>query len=277
MFFLLEMVAIGGLTGILSGLLGVGGGFVMIPLLNAAGVLMREAVGLSLLYVAFTCASGTFRHFRLGTVDPLLAFVLISGATPMAPVGSHYATILPNSVLEIVFAVIAIGATAAYMGWGRYPQPVGDDLTGMSTPSHRWHITFRRRRVKNEDLCYRVNILCAFALGLCLGFVSGLLGVGGGWLLVPLLVLAMHIPLLIAVGTSLFAIMGPAVVGAASHWRLGNLDLRASTPLVLSGIMGAQLGALLVVRVPALWIERLLVFLLMVASAYMLGQGLGIF
>ena len=247
----------------------------MIPLLNAAGLLMREAAGLSLLYVAFTAASGSLRHVRLGTVDPVLAVILLGGATPMAPVGSHYATILPNNALEIAFALLAIGATAAYLVWGRGDRAAGKSLSKGEELSQSRHILLRCRRVGDEEIIFTVNILSGFVLGACLGFVSGLLGVGGGWLLVPLLVLVMRIPLRIAVGTSLLAILGPAIVGAASHWRFGNLDLRVSLPLIVSGVIGAQLGAILVVRIPPVWLERLLVFLLIVASAYMVGQGLG--
>lgn len=115
--FTLEMIIIGGLTGVLSGLLGVGGGFIMIPLLIATGFLMRGAVAVSLLYVTFTAASGTLRHLRLGTVDPILGLILLSGATPMVLVGSHYSTILPHQTLQVVFALLVMGAAAAYPCW----------------------------------------------------------------------------------------------------------------------------------------------------------------
>ena len=275
MSFTLEMIVIGGLTGILSGLLGVGGGFIMIPLLNAAGLLMREAVGLSLLYVVFTATSATLRHFKIGTVDPMLALILLAGATPMAVVGSHYATVLPNNVLEIAFALLAIGATATYLGRGRGKDgaPAKSFSRPDAIPRYR-HILLRRRRVKNEELFFTINIFSGLLLGGCLGIVAGLLGIGGGWLLVPLLVLVMRIPIRIAVGTSLLAILGPAVAGAATHWQFGNFDLKISIPLILAGIIGAQIGAILVARIPSIWLERLLVFLLIVASIYMLGQGL---
>ena len=69
--------------------------------------------------------------------------------------------------------------------------------------------------------------------------------------------------------------MTPAVAGAATHWKFGNFDLNISIPLILAGIIGAQIGAILVARIPSIWLERLLVFLLIVASIYMLAQGLG--
>jgi uncharacterized membrane protein YfcA len=275
MILTFEMLAIGGVTGVLSGLLGVGGGFVMIPLLNLAGLPMREATGLSLMYVVFTAASGTLTHIRLGTVDPLLGVLLMSGATPMAPVGSRYGTILPNKVLEVVFGFVVVATAAAYLRWRHSARGVSGSVPQRVDPPHPRYIFLRRRRVGNEELIFTVNSFSGVAIGACIGFVSGLLGVGGGWLLVPLLVLLMGIPLRVAVGTSLFGILVPASVGAVSHWRFGNLDLAASIPLILSGVVGAQLGTVLLVRISRAWRERLLVMLLMVASAYMLGRGLG--
>ncbi len=274
--FTLEMIIIGGLTGVLSGLFGVGGGFVMIPLLIAAGFLMREAAALSLFYVAFTAASGALRHLKLGTVDPLLSLVLLSTATPMVLVGSHYSTILPHQNLQVVFALLIMGVAAAYPLWRRdnYVTPafVRENI-GNPSPGH---IVIRRRWIDdNEKIVFTINIFYGLAIGACFGFIAGLMGIGGGWLLVPLLVILMRVPLRIAVGTSLLSILVPAIVGAAMHWRFGNLDLKASVPLILSGMLGAQLGAIMLARISYAWLERLLVFLFLIASAYMFVQGLG--
>lgn len=274
MIFVIEMVAIGGLTGILAGLLGGGGGFIMIPLLNTIGFPMREAAGLSLLYVAFAVASGTLRHFRQGTLDPMLGLILVSGGTPMVTAGSHLANILPNQVLEALFAFLVMGATAMYWGWGRGTTELAQKLSQGQRYPHGPHILLRQRRVRNEEMIFTINVFAGLAVGACVGFVSGLLGLGGGWLLVPLLVVFMRIPLPVAIGTSLLGILGPAIAGAASYWWLGNLDLAASIPLILSGIIGAQLGALLAVRIDRAWLERLFVLVLSVASAYMLARGL---
>jgi uncharacterized membrane protein YfcA len=273
--FTLEMIIIGGLTGVLSGLLGVGGGFIMIPLLIAGGFLMRGAVAVSLLYVAFTAASGALRHLRLGTADPVLGLILLSGATPMVLVGSHYSTVLSHQTLQFVFALLAIGVAAAYPCWGRaaYLTEVSNSRThGLTSPRR---VLIRRRRIGDGEIIFAINIFYGLAIGACFGFVSGLMGIGGGWLLVPLLVMLMQIPFRIAIGTSLLGILVPAIVGAAAHWQFGNLDLKASVPLILSGIVGAQIGAFMLARIPSIWLERLLVLLFLIVSAYMLGQGLG--
>lgn len=248
----------------------------MVPLLTWIGLSTRQGVALSLLYVAFTAASGTFRHLKQRTVDPILGLIVLSGATPMAVVGSHFATILGDRVLQLLFAFLVMGATAAYLVWGRNIVERSESAPRVVSLNQPWYLLVRQARVETETIVFNVNIFFGLAIGVCLGFMSGLLGVGGGWILVPLLILVLGTPLRIAVGTSLLSILPPALVGAMTHWQLGNMDLERSIPLILSGIVGAQLGASLVLRIPQIWLERALVLLLATASTYMLAKGLRI-
>jgi len=275
MLLIVKMLVIGGLTGVLSGLLGVGGGFIMVPLLNGAGLSMREAAGLSILYVAFTAGAGAFRHKKLGTVDVILTLLLLAGATPMVLLGAHYTTVLPNSVLELIFAFIVLATTIVYLGWGRKGS-TSSKFSAVSHPSRSWYKLSRQRNVGNETFTYEVNFISAVGVGACTGFFSGLLGVGGGWLMVPLLRLSMRIPIRVAIGTSLSGILLPAAVGTVSHWRLGNIPLEGSIPLILSGMVGSQFGAILAVRLPRPWLERSLVTLLTIAAVYMFARGFGL-
>lgn len=230
MFPVFKLILIGGSTGILSGLLGVGGAFVMVPLLTTEGFLMRKAAALSLLYVAFTAASGTFRHLRQGTIDPILGLVIVIGATPMTIVGSHFSIILPDRILQILFAFLMIVTAAAYLRWGHDISPVAESVSPANERVHPWYVLLRRRQVENEQVRFTINIFGGLAIGACLGFVSGLLGVGGGWILVPALVLFLRTPLRIAIGTSLLSILLPALVGATTHWRWGIWTYKPPLP-----------------------------------------------
>lgn len=247
----------------------------MVPLLNSAGLSMREAAGVSILYVAFTAGAGTFRHMKLGTVDVILTLLLLAGATPMVLLGAHYTTILANSVLELIFACVVLATTVVYLGWGRKDH-TSREPSLLSHPSHSWYMLSRQKNVGKETFAYNLNFVSAVGVGACTGFFSGLLGVGGGWLMVPLLQLSMRIPIHVAIGTSLSGILLPAAVGAISHWRLGNVPLEGSLPLILSGMLGSQLGAMLAVRLPRVWLERFLGSLLVIASAYMFARGFGL-
>jgi uncharacterized membrane protein YfcA len=130
--------------------------------------------------------------------------------------------------------------------------------------------------VGNEKVAYNLNFVSAVGVGACTGFFSGLLGIGGGWLMVPLLRLTMHIPIRVAIGTSLSGILLPAAVGTISHWRMGNIPFEGSIPLILSGMFGSQFGAILAVRLPRPWLERSLITLLAIAAAYMFARGFGL-
>ncbi|HEU5394828.1 MAG TPA: sulfite exporter TauE/SafE family protein, partial [Candidatus Methylomirabilis sp.] len=255
-------------------LLGVGGGFVLIPLLTATQVPIREAVATSLLYVVFVAAAGAWSHLREGTVDWVLAATLAGGAIPAAPLGSLAAHHLPADLLEVVFGGLALAACAGLF-LRRGPRH-GEHPDGLPAGPARAYIVWRRHRYGGSEHVFPVDLLRGVLLGVGIGFISGLLGLGGGWLLVPLLVLVMGIPVPVAVGTSLVAILAPALTGAAVHYRLGNLDPGRAVPLVLAGIVGARGGAWGVVHVPERHLKRTLVGLLLLGGGYMLARGLGV-
>ncbi len=247
------------------------GGFVLIPLLSAAGIPIREAVGTSLLYVVFVAVGGAWGHLRHGTVDWVLAVALAGGAIPAAPLGSLTASRLPAAMLEVAFAGLAFAACA---GLFLRRDPC---LGGPPPSSARAYIAWRRRRYGGAEHLFTVDTIRGLILGAGIGFISGLLGLGGGWILVPLMVLVMEIPVPIAVGTSLVVILAPALTGALAHYLLGNFHPgRAVVPLVLAGVAGARVGAWGTVRVPERHLKRALVTLLVVGGGYMLLRGLAV-
>ncbi len=257
------LALIGAVTGVLAGLLGVGGGFVMVPLLSAGGFLMREAAALSLMFVTVSSVSGSWRHFRQRTMDPVVAGMVIATAAPAAPLGAYLGTNLPDLVLRIVFSVLAAGICLHY--WLR-----GSARTEAAA-SQAWSRFYlqRRRVVGGRETTFNVDIPTTLVLGAAVGLSSGLLGVGGGWLMVPLFVMVLGIPIHIAIGTSLLAILGPALGGTYAHWLAGNLDLAAAPWLVVPAVLTAQIGAKLVVRFSDSTLRRLLLILLVSATAYM--------
>jgi len=269
---LLELVLIGGLTGVLSGLLGVGGGFVLIPVLSALQIPIREAVGISLLYIVCVAAMGAWSHVRQGTVDWVLAATVAGGAIPAAPLGSLAASHVPVALLEVAFGGLAFAACAGLF-LRREPHR-GRRPDGLPVRRARAYLVWRRRRYGGTDHFLRGDTVRGLLLGGVVGFISGLLGLGGGLLLVPLLILVMGAPAPVAVGTSLVAIVGPAVAGALAHYGLGNLDPGRAVPLVLAGVLGAHVGAWGVLRVPERHLKQALMGLLLVGGGYMLVRGL---
>jgi hypothetical protein len=267
------MVLIGGLTGLLSGLLGVGGGFILIPLLSAVRIPIPEAVGMTLLYVVFVAVAGAWGHIRQDTVDWVLAATVAGGAVPTAPLGSLAATHVPVVFLEVTFAGLAFAACAGLFlrREGRPGVPAPGPPRGRTGA----YILWRRHRYAGAEHVFPVNLFRGVLLGGAIGFVAGLLGLGGGWLLVPSLVLLMDIPVPVAIGTSLVAIVVPALAGVVTHYHLGNLDFGRAVPLVLAGIAGARGGAWGIVWVSERRLKQALVGLLLLGGSYMLLRGLG--
>lgn len=270
----LELVAIGAMTGLLAGLLGVGGGFLLIPLLILVEIPMRSAVGLSLLYVACTAASGAISHYRQGTIDLFVAFAVIPGGMLTVPLGAYYAGVLSNNTLQVIFGLLALGAAVA-LHWQSVQQDPFPGLSVLGTGLRRPPWVFpRRTRVRGTEYLFPVNLLRGAGVGVVIGFISGLLGVGGGWLLLPLLILVVGVPIPIAAGTSLLAILVPAIVGVFSHYGLGHLDVRTALPIVLGGVIGAVLGARGTALISSARLRHLLLLLLIVVGISMIAQGI---
>lgn len=276
MLFFLGMVAIGAFSGVLSGLLGVGGGFIMVPLLSSAHFPMQVTVGTSNFYIMFAASAGVVGHLRQGSIDLMLAVPLIVGASVMTPLGAYAVEVLPASVLQILFAILTRSVAIALLRQDRKPgRHRGAVHSALSR--NRFYLLPRTKQLFGQELAFRLDLRKGILVGSLVGFMTGLLGVGGGWLKVPLLVLYMKIPFPIAVGTSLVGIITPATIGAYAHWQLGNIDLSTALPLVPAGMTGAWIGTKLVGAFSASTLQRLLAGLLLAASMYMLAHGSRLF
>lgn len=274
MIFTLELILIGAVTGIISGLIGVGGGFIFIPLLTMIGVPMRSAAGLSLLFVACVATSGAVSHYRQGTPDLMVASVVIPGALITVPVGSYCSGILPNSLLEVLFGVLVLAAAFALYWQSTQRTPFsGPPVLGSGTTRPFW-IVMRRATIQGSDYFFPVSLLHGFGVGVVTGFLAGLLGLGGGSILVVLLILIVGVPAPIAAGTSLLAILIPALVGAMTHYGLGHIDVASAIPTIVAGILGAVLGAKGTSVLSESHLRDVMVGLLALVAVYMIGRGI---
>jgi len=211
---------VGVLTGFLSGFLGVGGGFILVPLLILVGVPTHVAIGSSLAYIVFTAISGMIQHFKQKSFDLKLALLISCGGVVTAQVGAIITLYIEAKYLEMLLGVLLLGTVV------------------------RMIVQKDSRRVNDyekKDPPRKIPI--AVAIGLVSGFLSGLLGVGGGFLLVPLMVLILHVPIHTAIGTSLMGVTGSAISGAIRHWMIGHVDLSLVGNLAIGGILLAPFGA----------------------------------
>ena len=267
-----ESLLAGSTTGFLSGLLGVGGGFILVPLLTLLGMPIRQAVGTTLAFVACASLAGTVQHIRQGSIDLAVAWTLAVPAAVMTRISAHFIGHVSPATYFLLFGVLLLAVTTLYHF---YPMsPFQQSFT--STPYERvpWYVLCRHAKIANVSYGYKVNVITAILSGLASGILTGFFGVGGGFLLVPLGVMLLHIPLQVAIGTCLAVAILPAWVGAFTHWQLGHVDVGVWVPLVVAGILSSQFGARCVLRFHPELLKRLFLLVLLLGATYMLARGL---
>jgi len=228
--------AIGAIGGFAGGLLGVGGGFVMVPLqVIWAKRSQHQATGTSLaaiLPIAIVAAATYYFGRTSPQTDLTVAFFLAVGGVVGAFIGSLVARRISDRALSMIVAIllVAVGLKEVYDALiGAAPHLVGTAVPALS-PTDYAVIT---------------------AGGFVVGIVSGLAGVGGGILIVPLLSLGFGIGQRVAQGTSLVAILPTSAIGALTHHRSGDVNLRAAMWMGLAGVPAALAGSAL-----ALWLPQ---------------------
>lgn len=224
---------IGIAIGIISGLVGVGGGTMMIPAFRLAfGMSPIATTATSLFTIIPTSISGTVQHVRRKTCVPMLGAALGVGGACLSPLGVWLAQISPGWLVMISCA-IAIGYSATTMLRKAIESPKQTSaVPGDSIPVDK------------------PLLIKALFIGAAVGIVSGYIGLGGGFLMIPLMVSFLRMPMRIASGTSLIAVMILALPATIMQCLLGNVDYLAGIAVACGSIPGALIGARLVSRIP---------------------------
>jgi uncharacterized membrane protein YfcA len=245
-------VLVGLVAGVLSGLFGVGGGIVMTPGLTAlAGLAPIVAVATPLPVILPTAMVGAFTYRRAGEVDVrAAAWISIPGAAASA---------LGALLTDVVNARSLLLITAGLLGWQSM-----QILRGRARPAH------------DEGGAIPAPTLAG--VGVAAGWLSGLLGIGGGLIIVPALAGMLGMPLKRSLGTSLVAVVVLVIPGTIVHAALDHLDWTAAVFLVAGSLPGARLGAMVALETRERTL-RLLVgtFLAVVAIAYGVQQAAELF
>ncbi len=245
---------IGVIGGILSGLVGVGGGIVFVPgLVYAGGWEIKEAVAASLVIIVFSALSGTLRNAR--SDDPVnwrVAGLLSLTVAPSSLIGVFISRVSPEVVVKVAFAVLLLAlAYPTVRGRGEY---VGE----------------------RKD----IPLPLVFLAGIFIGTLAGLVGVGGGVMMVPLMVLGMGLTTKGAVSTSLAVVMFTGLVGAAGYVATGfrdPQDLLSLPPLIVGSMVGAPFGVRLRDRLPAGTIRVIFGGFMVIVALRLLGEAFGVF
>ncbi len=265
-------LVVGLLVGVLAGLLGVGGGMLLVPAFKlgyAMDSLMCTAT--SLFTIIPTSVSGAISHIRNRTCLPKLGIAAGLGGACLSPVGVWLAALSPDWCVMGAAALI-IGYSAVTMFRKALKAPKG--TTAVVAAEERV-AAVQRARSEAPSIGWREMGIGA-AIGLFAGLASGYVGVGGGFIMVPLMMSVLHVPMKLTSGTSLIAVMILAVPGVVTQAMLGNINWVAGIAVACGSIPGAALGARLIPKVPERQLRFLFAGFLVVAAVLLVVNQLNL-
>ena len=296
-------------VGVMSGLLGVGGGTIMVPIFRLAfGMGPLASTATSLFAIIPTSISGVVAHTRAKTCVPRLGLALGVGGAVMSPVGVWLASVSPGWLVICVAAVVigfsafkmfkkavkcapaprAGQAGAARTAGSNVAEPraaCASNATSSSSNAAESQTacagaasahSAAPKPVPDQPVLSRKQYLQGACIGLVAGLASGYVGVGGGFIMVPLMLAVLDIPMSLASGTSLIAIMILAIPGVIEQGLLGNIDYLAGIAIVVGSIPGALVGARLVRVVPERQLRFIFGGFLLVAAVMLMLNEFGI-
>ena len=244
------ILGMGAAVGFLSGMFGVGGGFLITPLLIFYNIPPAVAVATGANQVVASSVSGALAHFRRGTLDIKLGLVLLVGGLAGATVGIQIFSMLRRlGQLDLIISllyVVFLGSVGGLMLWesvislrrAAQNKPVSMRKPGQHNWVHRLPFKMRFKRSK-----IYLSVIPVILLGFAIGILTSVMGVGGGFIMVPAMIYLLRIPTSVVIGTSLFQIIFvtafTTVVQAATNF---SVDIVLAWLLMFAGVIGAQYG-----------------------------------
>jgi uncharacterized membrane protein YfcA len=249
---MLVFLAMGGAVGFLSGMFGVGGGFLMTPLLIFAGIPAAVAVGTEAAQIVASSVSGAVAHWRRRTVDLRMGTVLLAGGLIGSVLGVAALAVLRRyGIFDFFLAVcyvtfLGVIGTLMLIESGRTIRQVraGRVAAGRRPGQHSWlHRLPLKVRFQRSKLY--ISAIPPLLLGIVVGLLAAIMGVGGSFIVVPAMIYLLRMPTNVVAGTSLFQLVfltGAITVLQASVNQ--NVDVVLAAVLVAGGVVGAQFGAI---------------------------------
>ncbi|MBW0092169.1 sulfite exporter TauE/SafE family protein [Pseudonocardia sp. KRD-184] len=275
---------LGLVMGLVIGALGGGGGVLTVPLLvYALGVTAQSATTSSIIIVGITALVGTLARIRGGGIDWRTGLIFGALGIPSAFLGTLLNRNVDQQVLLLAFAAVTVLAATAMLINSRpeaeKPAQPADGSTpcepsGGGTVATATRSTAGPTRARRRFLVTAVKVVLS---GIVVGFMTGFLGVGGGFLVVPALVIILRMPMTAAIGTSLLIITLNAVTSMAS--RLGSpldLDWRIVVPFTVLAVVGSFLGKRVADRLSGQLLTRAFAIMLILVGGFVAAEALGL-
>lgn len=268
------LVALGLFAGAYGTLIGAGGGFILVPILLFLYPHTRPVIitSVSLAAVFFNALSGTFAYARMRRIDYRSGAMFAAAAIPGAIAGSLTVSLFSREVFNIVFAVLLI-ALSLYI----FVRPIEESTQrSQQLTIHKGYVLRRIKDADGHEYTYTYPVAWAVLFAAGVGFLSNLLGIGGGIIHVPALITVFTFPAHIATATSHFILVITSFTGTVTHILVGdyNRGLRRTIALAIGVLIGAQVGARSSNAVRSTLILRLLAVALLLAGIRLLWSGI---
>jgi uncharacterized membrane protein YfcA len=275
-----EMILLlGSFVGFLSGVFGVGGGFLMTPFLIFMGLPPAVAVGTQANQLVAASLSGLLGHMKRGNVDFKMGGIMLSGSITGSIIGvlifrmlQHFGQI--DLVIPILY-VLLLGGMGLLMLTESVSSLLRKKEADPSAPRLRDHPFFQKLPYKIRFPRSRLYIsaLIPAGIGFAGGVLVSILGIGGGFLLVPAMIYILGMPILLVAGTSLFQIMITSIVAAIMHAVANHtVDLTLAFMLIIGGVFGAQIGVRIARRIKGVYARIILAIMLLLVSIQLSSQ-----
>lgn len=250
-------------AGVIGTIIGAGGGFLVVPyLLLARHFSPQLAVGTSLTMVFFNALSGTYAYAKQKRIDYNTAWKFALATIPGSIAGAYAAQFMVGRTFRVTFAlfITAVAVNILYRSFNNKAAAASNNESlnqgsGASTKSRVTRIlTDAYGKTYHISYDVRIGIITSFGVG----FISSILGIGGGLIHVPLMIYVLGFPAHMATATSHLVLTISSLVGASSHLYFGDVQIKAAVLLAIGAILGAQIGARLARKVKEKFIIRLL-------------------
>jgi uncharacterized protein len=279
---ILLLFGLGGAVGFLSGLFGVGGGFLMTPLLIMVGIPSTVAAASDSNQIVAASTSGTYAHWRLGNVDFKMGIFLLVGGVIGGTLGVQLIKVLQamgnaDFVIKITY-VVMLGVIGIYMFIESLQSMRQQPVESKRAAAEPARVSLYSRMVqalpyqmKFEKSGVTLSPLMPLILGIFVGILAAIMGVGGGFIMVPVMVYMLRMPMHVVVGTSLFQILftciNVTIMQAITNF---TVDLVLALILLLGSTIGAQFGVRLSKRLKADQLKILLASIVLLVMVQML-------
>ncbi|MGQ9921699.1 MAG: sulfite exporter TauE/SafE family protein [Desulfobacca sp.] len=248
------VIGIGALVGFLSGMFGVGGGFLLTPLMMMIGIPPAVAAASDSNQIVAAASSGAFAHWKLGNVDVKLGLVILVGGITGGTIGVQLVKILRNLgnfefVMKVVYVLMLglVGSAMFIESLNTIRKSKAQPTAAAAVPSEpKLGKLFAKLPLKMHFTRsgLHTSAIFPFSIGAIVGIMAALLGVGGGFIMVPAMIYIIGMPTIVAIGTDLFQIvLTSANVTLQQAWVNKTVDVLLAFLLLLGSTIGAQFGA----------------------------------